>query len=106
MAVPYEKFVQDGKVAVLYSPGWGAGWYSWNTEYEFLLFDRELVALVLEGKQDAAAELAKEKAPDIYTGGADDLTVEWLPVGAVFKIDEYDGNESVSVVGDDEYKTA
>ena len=24
------KVIRDGKVAVLYSPGYGAGWYSWN----------------------------------------------------------------------------
>jgi hypothetical protein len=27
-----EKVIRDGKVAVLYSPGYGAGWYSWNRD--------------------------------------------------------------------------
>lgn len=36
-SVPLEdKVIEDGKVAVLISPNYGAGWYSWNihnTEY-------------------------------------------------------------------------
>ena len=35
--IPYEKYYDsDGNVAVLYSPGFGAGWYTWNTDYEGL----------------------------------------------------------------------
>ena len=35
--------------------------------------------------------------PDMYTGGMDDLTVAWLPVGTAFRIHEYDGSESIEV---------
>jgi hypothetical protein len=35
--------------------------------------------------------------PDAYTGGVDTLEVEWLPVGAHFLIEEFDGNESIQV---------
>ena len=31
----------------------------------------------------------------IYIGGADDLRIEWMPIGTEFKIDEYDGAESI-----------
>ena len=34
-----EKLSQDGKVAVLYSPGFGAGWYTWNMTVPQILFD-------------------------------------------------------------------
>ncbi len=33
-----QKLSQDGKVAVLYSPGFGAGWYTWNTDAPEILF--------------------------------------------------------------------
>ena len=28
--VNMQKVIRDGKVAVLYSPGYGAGWYTWS----------------------------------------------------------------------------
>jgi hypothetical protein len=29
-----KKVIRDGKVAVLISDGYGAGWYSWNKKYQ------------------------------------------------------------------------
>ena len=40
------------------------------------------------------------KYPDAYTGVMDDLIVDWLPVGTLFRIHEYDGNESIEVKED------
>lgn len=111
--VPFEKLERGGQVAILYSPDFGAGWSTWNKDFEFLLFDKELVQLVLDGKKDAAAELATRKANDaagedvyLYTGGACNLEVAWLPKGSVFKIDEYDGSESITLFGDYSFRTA
>lgn len=99
----YEKMYRDNEVAVLYSRGFGAGWYTWNTDHEGLLFDRDLVELVLAGNNDKAAALAESKyGNDIYVGGADGLTVMWLPKGTRFEIDEYDGRETVRVLGPDD----
>jgi hypothetical protein len=39
------KLVRDGKVAVLYSTGYGAGWYSWHG-IEELLYDSVVVEMV------------------------------------------------------------
>jgi hypothetical protein len=39
------KVVRDGKVAVIYSPHYGAGWYSWHGIPE-LLFDPAVVAMI------------------------------------------------------------
>jgi len=39
------KVIVDGKVAVLYSPGYGAGWFSWHNVEE-LIYDPEVVKLV------------------------------------------------------------
>jgi len=89
------KLIKDGYVAVLYSPGFGAGWYSWNYECPEILFDPAIVKLVEEKKFNELATYVTLKYPDIYTGGMKDLEVEWMPVGTEFKINEYDGAESI-----------
>ena len=95
------KVVRDGKVAVLYSPGFGAGWYSWNTDAgKDILFDPMLVKYVEEGNVDAMLTYAEMRYPDTYKGGLSDLSIRWVDEGAFFRIDEYDGSESVEVLGD------
>ena len=99
----YEKLERDGKIAVLYSPSFGAGWSTWNTESEYrgILFDREIVELVLAGNLDAAISLAHKKYPHIYIGGVGTLTVEWVPKGERFMVEEYDGAEWVTIIPPD-----
>jgi len=36
----------------------------------------------------------------MYLGGLEDLEVKWLPIGTKFRIDEYDGSESIELLGD------
>lgn len=100
-----DKVIKDGKVAVLYSPQYGAGWYSWNTETVELLFDADIVNSVLVGDLEKAANIAKTKY-DIYAGGACSLEVKWLPQGTAFIVDEYDGYESIQVMEEIEYLIA
>lgn len=102
----YEKFTKDGKVAVLYSPCYGAGWYSWNTEHPGLLFDKDIVQAVLDGDKKLAAEIAERKYPNCYTGGAEDLQIKWLEPGTLFEVREYDGSESILVADYKEYLQA
>ena len=99
----YEKLERDGKVAVLYSPGFGAGWSTWNTEprYRGLLFDHEIVEFVLANDLGAAINLTEKKYPGVYTGGGSNLTVEWVPKGERFTIKEYDGAERVTIISPD-----
>lgn len=106
MTVEFEKLEKDGKIAVLYSPGFGAGWFTWNTEHQFLLFDKDLVQLVLDGNNDQAAVLAEKKCPDVYTGGAKGLSVKWIDKGSFFEVEEHDGSESIHVIGDRDYLVA
>ena len=35
---------------------------------------------------------------DVYFGGFEDLVIEWMPEGVYYKIDEYDGYESIVTV--------
>jgi hypothetical protein len=40
-----EKVIRDGLVAVLYAPGFGAGWFSWH-DIEDLVYDPVVVDMV------------------------------------------------------------
>jgi hypothetical protein len=103
-----KKIERDGMVAVLISPGFGAGWSTWNDDEHraVLCMDADIVQAVLDGDHNKAAEIAEEKCGDLYTGGARDLVVRWVKKGASFEIDEYDGSESLHVIGDHNYMVA
>jgi hypothetical protein len=92
-----EKLIRDGKVAVLYSPGFGAGWSTWNQELPELLFNPAIVDFVEKAQWDELAVYVELKYPDIYDGGMRDLEIAWLDVGSQFRIHEYDGSESIEV---------
>ena len=94
------KLIRDGRVAVLVSPGHGAGWSSWNSEHEEILFDPALVELVEQEKWDELQAFVTLKYPDIYAGGLRDLQIEWVPEGTEFVINEYDGSETLEVKDD------
>lgn len=107
MISTYEKYIKDGKVAVLYSPGFGAGWGTWNKDIgEAIVFDKEIVQAVLDGNRTLAAEITMRKHPGVYTGGAGDLQVEWLDEGTEFQIDEYDGSEYIILASEQKYLRA
>jgi len=92
-----KKIIRDGKVAVLYSPGFGAGWSTWNQELPELVFNPVIVDFVEKEQWDELAVYVSLKYPDIYDGGMRDLEIAWLDVGAEFRIREYDGSESIEV---------
>lgn len=97
-----EKYIKDGKVAVAYSPGFGAGWSTWNDDElaETLLFHPDIINMILFDKQfeidnDWLVNHFGEKFKSVYCGGVSNLSIEWIPVGTQFRIEEYDGSESV-----------
>jgi hypothetical protein len=92
-----DKLTKDGKVAVLYSPGFGAGWSTWNKEMPEIIFDPAMVQLVETDQWDELATYVTLKYPGLYTGGIKDLKVSWIPKGSLFKINEYDGSESIEL---------
>ena len=95
-----EKVIRNGKVAVLYSPGFGAGWYSWNERKE-LLFHPKLVEMVENNRQSEITQQWVEEnlgIDNVYCGGADDLQIKWLDEGTAFIINEYDGSESIETL--------
>jgi hypothetical protein len=89
------KTIKDGRVAVLSSPGYGAGWSTWNPSHPEMVFDPGLVDLVLEGNEEKILAYVVLKWPDSFVGGVEDLRVDWLPEGTNFVIEEYDGAETI-----------
>jgi hypothetical protein len=104
------KCVRDGKVAVLYSPGFGAGWSTWNNDKyrEFLLHDEKLVELVEFKQQNKIEEYVKSVYPGEYICvlGAHQLRVEWVYPGTQFLINDYDGSESIEFNSDSYWSVA
>ena len=124
---------ENDEFAVGYSPGWGAGWQSWNSQpiacrpgcvllslfldkisyhekeefvknlhlflEEHSLYDQD--AYIKDPLETLASYLVRrdlgiDKTEHVCTLGFDEgLTIAWLPKGTRFKIDEYDGNESL-----------
>jgi len=89
------RVIRDGRVAVVYSPGYGAGWSTWNTGLPDMIFDPGLVDLVLEGNKEKILAYVMLRWSDANILGVDDLVVEWIPEGVDFVINEYDGAETL-----------
>lgn len=97
-------------VAVLISLGFGAGWSTWNGEE--LAYDARVVEFFLKHSNDTqwlhncSTRGTKEnkEANDFFTslgyehpymGGFGSLKLVWIPTGTLFRIQEYDGAESI-----------
>ena len=100
------KVIRNGLVAVLYSPGFGAGWYTWNTGQPEILFDPAVVELVEAERWEELQAYVTLKYPDIYAGGMRDLEVTWIPQGTQFRVNEYDGSESIETCDSVDWITA
>lgn len=112
------KVIRDGRVGVLYSPGYGAGFYTWGAPLESI-FDPFIIELV-EKKEELVSSLGykayeseeyntiveeieiylERTYEDIYTGGVRDLEVAWVDEGQQFVIKEYDGAETIVLLQD------
>jgi len=105
-----DKVIREGKVAVLYSPGYGSGWYSWSNSVKEMIFHPELVELIENNRYDEITEeLIEELFPNkgVYIGSnVRELEIKWIPQGTKFRIDEYDGAESVVIMEDDNWIVA
>ena len=105
-----EKMIVDGRVAILISPGYGAGWSTWDNPE--LAWDKRVVEYFLAHKDDKEFmhDVECEGTPayintrnflkrcgyeNVYLGGYPDIRVEWLPIGTKYVIREYDGSEYI-----------
>lgn len=98
---------ENGEVGVLISHGYGAGWYTWHYN-EDLLFDPVVVRMVLEHKsgQEILEYCQGRYGDDDYYGDLEGLEVYWLKPGTEFRIDEYDGAESLVLASDQTWMKA
>lgn len=112
MSQEVKKYIKDGKVAVLVSPGFGAGWSTWDNENsDRLLYEPNIVEILLSDKNireknKLIEDYCEANYKDFYLGGLEQLYVEWLPVGTAFRIHEYDGSESVEIRDEMDWKIA
>lgn len=109
-----EKLIRNRCVAVLVSHGYGAGWYTWESD-EAMLFDPVLAEMLLESGDyieggesylNKLKTVANKRYPNAYLGGLDGLAVHWVPEGLRFRIEEYDGSESLRLESDYYWITA
>lgn len=105
------KFIKDGKVAVLISPGFGAGFSTWDYggDYPEIIFDPLIVEILLgnkKNKTESICDYIEKNYPGFCTLGVEDLVVEWIDVGAKFRIDEYDGCESLIIENENSWIVA
>ena len=114
--------------AVLVSPGWGAGWSSWNySEGNRIAWDKRIVEFVLsmkecgeEGTEDdewyeekGVSKKHKEflrildecgiNSKRVYLGGGRDIEVKWVKPGDRWRIDENDGAEVLEILNVDNW---
>lgn len=94
-----KKVIRDGKVAVVISKGYGVGWYSWHG-YEELLYDPNIVRILENPDEDEDGDTIQKYCEETYDdntyyGGIDGLCIVWVPKGKRFKIEEYDGEETL-----------
>lgn len=99
-----EKYIKDGSIGVLYSPGFGAGFSTWG-EPE-MAYDKDLVSAFIDGGHLKLREETEKKYPGRYLGGLENVEIEWVPQGVGFRISEYDGNESIEYQHDSSFTIA
>ncbi len=88
---------------VLISPGYGAGWSTWNKPE--MAFDRRLIQAVERGiTEDDMKKLCESLGyENPYMGGFAALEVVDVPSGFIFKIEEYDGSEYIEYFNENEW---
>lgn len=96
---------------VLISPGFGTGWSTWNDPR--MAFDECLIRAFECGisEEDMKDLCVKCGYDDVYgsppyMGGFSQLKVIEVPSGAVFRIHEYDGSESIEILDMDDWYVA
>jgi len=94
-----KKVEKDGKIAVLVSDNFGAGWSTGCPNYkETLCMDAEIVQAVIDKNIDKAIIIAREKCGYPSHTKAIKLAVKWVSKGFIFEINEYDGKEYIHVI--------
>ena len=105
---------EDFKVPVIYSPGYGAGWSTWNPDScsEFLLHDEGIVDLINSNLRSLIPSYIRRNLPDkdqlgfLSLSGHTSLEIRWLDAGTFFRIQQYEGYETVETYELDDWRVA
>lgn len=103
------KLEKDANIAVLVSPGYGAGWSSWNPNHEeFFLFDSGLIERIGMPSSLVEEYIKSQLGEDNYYSmyGWSNVVIKWIPKGTIFKISEYDGYEEIQYNNGTDWKVA
>jgi hypothetical protein len=95
--------------AVLYSPGFGGGYSTWGYDP----MDGKVIGEILE-ELERSGEFNPNEVDDeteievsaFMPDFNDLLVITFIPVGKMFRINEYDGSESIEYYSPDDYYTA
>lgn len=89
----------DEELAVLISPGYGAGWSTWN-DIDIAL-DSKIIEYFMRNPKPTEEEMScfleENGYHNIYMGGYENLKIKWIPKGTSFLIMEYDGSEYIEI---------
>jgi len=110
-SIENERLIRNGThVAVMYAPGYGAGWSTFNSDSKIrCLFDPLIACAVLLNKIEEIPEdyFSEENGyKDFYGTALQQVTIEWLPKNTLFRVNEYDGFESIELLQDSNWVKA
>lgn len=92
---------------VLISPGFGAGWSTWNEGGLKLATDPRIIeAFSYMGREEFFAYCEELGYGHIYGRGYRNLRVVDVPSGVLFRINEHDGAESIEIFNADNWERA
>lgn len=104
---------ENGEIEFLVSYGYGAGWLTWNGYDYRLIFDKRIIDYLREHEDDRPLPEDDEvkaffkqlgyydENHYLYFGGFWKCQIESLPKGTIFRLDEYDGSESIEIYDPD-----
>jgi hypothetical protein len=99
------RVTRDGKVAVIYQPHHGLGWYS-EHKIEALLFSPEIVNMIEQ--EESGSKIYEYCCKTNYGWSVMDticygLSIKWVPVSEEFRIHESNGRETVVLKSTDQW---
>jgi hypothetical protein len=105
-----EKVIVEGKVAVVIHPEYGLGWSSAYPDIPELLFDPGIISLYKEKQWEKLKTYLVLKFPDVAYSYSDrdikSLVICWVRQGSKFRIEAYDGMESIVLYDDEKWIVA
>lgn len=113
-------YTDDGLIEILISPGYGAGWSTWNNNSINLAVDKRIIDYFKKNGTGASKKRCLLETPeykefkndlktflesigykDVYCGGWKDIVVKTVKPNCKFRIYEYDGLEELITYEED-----